>query len=576
MKSINKYLYRTVFAASLLAVVMVGCNDNVTGGIEGFCPLVESTSPLNLATGVQENAVITVTFQEKINPDTMTPEAFALTSGSAKVSSNMTSNQVAAMSGTMTFDDASNTMSFTPDAPLSSGTVYSGRINNTIEDPLGNQMLEDYVWSFTTGEALIPTVDSTDPEDEEQDVELNKIVTVTFNQAMDALSIDETTFTLFDDATQVDGTVSYNTNDATASFEPDVNLSSETLYTATITTGAEDENGTALENDYVWSFTTGDALIPTVDSTDPEDQEQDVELNKIVTAIFSQSMDALTIDETTFTLFDDVTQIDGTVSYNTNDITASFEPDVDLSSGTTYTATITTGAEDENGIALENDYVWSFTTPSQEQIVLGTAETYGIMATSAITNTGNTVINGDVSLDPGTSMTGFPPGIVNGTTNINNTESAQARADLLEAYDYYKNLPPGTTIAAGADLGALYPNGIAPGTYTSGSTMLVSTPLVLDAGGDPNAVWVFQIGSSLTTEADVTLANGANEKNVFWVPTEDATIGVATTFHGTIVSGRDVTANTGAVINGRILAGAINAGTIALDSNTVNVPGFQQ
>jgi hypothetical protein len=105
--------------------------------------------------------------------------------------------------------------------------------------------------------------------------------------------------------------------------------------------------------------------------------------------------------------------------------------------------------------------------------------------------------------------------------------------------------------------------------------MLVSTPLVLDAGGDPNAVWVFQIGSSLTTAADITLANGASEKNVFWVPTEDATIGVATTFHGTIVSGRDVTANTGAVINGRILAGAITAGTIALDANTVNVPGFQ-
>ncbi|PKN90484.1 MAG: autotransporter, partial [Chloroflexi bacterium HGW-Chloroflexi-6] len=135
-----------------------------------------------------------------------------------------------------------------------------------------------------------------------------------------------------------------------------------------------------------------------------------------------------------------------------------------------------------------------------------------------------------------------------------------------------KTLPPGTTINAGADLGALYPLGIPPGTYTSGSTMLVSTPLVLDAGGDADAVWVFQIGSSLTTLASVSLANNAQAKNVFWVPTADATIGVGTIFYGTLVTGRDATGQTGTVINGRILAGAITAGTIALDTNTVNVP----
>ena len=105
--------------------------------------------------------------------------------------------------------------------------------------------------------------------------------------------------------------------------------------------------------------------------------------------------------------------------------------------------------------------------------------------------------------------------------------------------------------------------------------MLVSTPLVLDGGGDTNAVWVFQIGSSLTTNTplgNVSVTNGGQAKNVFWVPTSDATIGVGTTFNGTIVAGRDATGQTGAVINGRILAGAITAGTIALDTNTVNVP----
>ncbi len=214
--------------------------------------------------------------------------------------------------------------------------------------------------------------------------------------------------------------------------------------------------------------------------------------------------------------------------------------------------------------------IWHFTVAPSPPQLLGSASTFGIMATSAITSTGNSIINGDVSLDPGTSMTGFPPGIVNGAIHVNDGTSAQARADLLTAYNSLKNLAPGTTISAGADLGALYPLGIPAGTYTSGSTMLVSTPLVLD--GDANAVWVFQIGSSLTTGASISLTGGALAKNVYWVPTLDATVGVGTTFYGTIVSGRDVTAVTGATIYGRILAGATTAGTIALQASIVNVP----
>jgi hypothetical protein len=243
-----------------------------------------------------------------------------------------------------------------------------------------------------------------------------------------------------------------------------------------------------------------------------------------------------------------------------------------LTNGTTYYWRV--DAKNSGGTSAYST-IWHFIvapTPPLPASLLGSASTYGIMATSAITNTGNSIINGDVSLDPGASMTGFPPGVVNGTIHVNDGASAQARIDLLTAYNSLKNLPPGTTISGGADLGALYPLGIPPGTYTSGSTMLISTNLVLDAGGNANAVWVFQIGSSLTTQANVTLTNGAVAKNVYWVPTLDATVGVGTTFNGTIVSGRDVTAVTGATINGRILAGATTAGTIALQTAIVNVP----
>lgn len=258
-----------------------------------------------------------------------------------------------------------------------------------------------------------------------------------------------------------------------------------------------------------------------------------------------------------------------TFVFDDSTITGLSEPVSGLTNGGTYYWRV--NAKNSGGTSAYSN-VWSFVVAPLPPSLLGSASTYGIMATSAITSTGNSIINGDVSLDPGTSMTGFPPAIVNGAIHINDTQSAQARADLLVAYNYFKNLPPGVTISAGADLGALYPSGIPPGTYTSGSTMLVSTPLVLDAGGNANAVWVFQIGSSLTTGASVTLLNGADPNNVYWVPTLDATVGVGTTFHGTIVSGRDVTAITGATINGRILAGATTAGTIALQATVVNVP----
>jgi hypothetical protein len=279
-----------------------------------------------------------------------------------------------------------------------------------------------------------------------------------------------------------------------------------------------------------------------------------------------------------------------TVTYDAASRTATFHPAAALAPGT-YIATIkgtgpsavTDSATSANALAgnpslpLEaNDYVWSFTTsntivpPNASQ--LGSAATYGIMATLAITNTGAaTRINGDVSLDPGTSN-GLLPSQVNGTIHINDAESAKAKADLLTAYNHYTNLPPGITVPAGMDLGAfgVTPGTLPPGTYTSGSTMLVSTPLTLK--GSSTDVWVFQIGSSLTTTANVILGPGVQANNVFWVPALDATIGVNSNFSGTIVAGRDATAKTGAVINGRILAGATNPGTIALDTNIVNVP----
>ena len=439
-----------------------------------------------------------------------------------------------------------------------------------------------------------PRVTFTVPASGVTAVPTNRKITATFSEDM-ALASIPAAFTLTCATPCVSPTgnnVSYLASSRTATLTPGSAMATNTLYTATITTAATDLAGNALAgnpaaptlaSNYVWTFTTGagpDSTAPTITSTIPVDAASGVVVDRPVKAIFSEPMDAATFTATSFTLQQSgiAATIAGTVTYDAPTQQASFKPTSALTPNTIYIATVTNSVQDLAGLALVAGGVpnpWTFTTGSglaTGATALGSAGSFGIMATAAITNVGNSIINGDVSLDPGTSMTGFPPGTVNGEIHINDTVSAQARNDLLTAYNTAKSKPPGTTIAAGADLGALYPSGIPPGTYTSGSTMLVSTPLTLDAGGNTNAVWTFQIGSSLTTSANVSLLNGAQAKNVFWVPTSDATIGVGTTFHGTIVSGRDVTAVTGATINGRILAGAITDGTIALQSSTVNVP----
>jgi hypothetical protein len=369
-----------------------------------------------------------------------------------------------------------------------------------------------------------------------------------------------------------------------AIFTPVNPLTNNTSYTATIKggiNGAKDLAGNPLANNYVWSWKTAaaaDLIAPTVILVNPANLATNVAIDSAVNATFSEAMDPLTVSTATFK----VAGVTGLVAYNAINKIATFTPSTSFLNGTTYTARITTGAKDLAGNAVAVDYVWSFTTanaiivPPVPLVPLGSVATFGIMATSAITNTGAaTKINGDVSLDPGTSC-GLLPVQVNGAIHINDSVSAQARADLLSAYNTAKSLPPGVTVPGGSDLGGFanggLPGVLPPGTYTSGSTMLVSTPLTLDGKGDANATWVFQIGSSLTTTSSVSLSNGAQAKNVHWVPTASATIGVGTIFNGNIIAGVSATGQTGAVINGRILAGATNPGTIALDTNTVNVP----
>ena len=238
-----------------------------------------------------------------------------------------------------------STATFTPASALPSGAPFIATITTGAEDPAGNALAKSYVWSFTTA-APPPTITSTTPGNGALDVDVDVLITATFDQAMNASTIDETTFTVTQGATPVSGVVSYA--GTTATFTPTVNLAAAGLVTATITTGVTDLGGTPMAADFTWTFDTGSA--PTVISTNPANAAHGVAIDRAVGATFSVPMDPLTIDGTTFTVMQGANPIDGAVTYVGT--TATFTPVQSYPLNAVLTATITTGAEDMNGDAL--------------------------------------------------------------------------------------------------------------------------------------------------------------------------------------------------------------------------------
>jgi hypothetical protein len=200
-------------------------------------------------------------------------------------------------------------------------------------------------------------------------------------------------------------------------------------------------------------------------------------------------------------------------------------------------------------------------------INLGAASSFGVLASSTVTNTGASVVHGDLGLSPGTSVTGFPPGTVTGVQHITDGAAASAQLAATAAFIAGNALPGGIPIVA--DLGG---QTLTSGVYKTAISAGITGTLTLDAQGNPNAFWVFQIGSTLTTAAGnstVALVNGAVAANVFWLVGSSATLGTNTTFVGTIIAQASITATTGATITGRLLA---QTAAVTLDSNIIFVP----
>ena len=210
-------------------------------------------------------------------------------------------------------------------------------------------------------------------------------------------------------------------------------------------------------------------------------------------------------------------------------------------------------------------------TPSSAfaQINLGTSQSFAVLGGSTVTNTGASVITGNLGVSPGSSVTGFPPGIVTGgAIHAADGVAAQAQSDLTTAYNAAAGIPCGVDLT-GQDLGSV--GTLTPGVYCFTSSAALTGTLTLNFQGNPNALFLFKIGSTLTTASgsSVVLTNTGGTTcptNLFWQVGSSATLGTGSTFAGNILALTSITITTGAGLTGRALA---RNGAVTLDTNTV-------
>jgi len=324
---------------------------------------------------------------------------------------------------------------------------------------------------------------------------------------------------------------------------------------------------------------------PTATSTDPQQNVTGVPRNQAIAFTFSEEMDPLTINASTFTLKQGANAVPGSVTYSGT--TATLIPTNVLAAATVYTATMTTGAKTLSGISLASNKVWSFTTggatSAQAVVNLGSAVNFLILAKTAITNIATSTLTGDLGLSPAATsyITGFA--LTNATGYATSTQVTgsifaadmvsptpinltTAVSNMITAYDDAAGRPS-------PDFFELYSGNIGgktltPGIYKWTNTVLIPSDVTIS--GSSTDVWIFQIAGNLTMSSDkeITLSGGALARNIFWQVAGQVTLGTTSHFEGIILSKTGITVQTGASMNGRALAQT----AVTLDKNTVTQP----
>lgn len=331
---------------------------------------------------------------------------------------------------------------------------------------------------------------------------------------------------------------------------------------------------------------------------------------KLVTATFSEAMNAATINASSFKLAPTggVALTPASVSYNAATKVATLTTSSALLANTAYTAVIQAPIANSTGTPIGCSYTWSFKTAATvaasppSSFDLGLAASYAIASTAGVTNAAATTINGNVVMDPNATCNavsipadgtfglcgGFAP-TLNGKVASPlfpdpGVTSGKVKADLRATYIALSpailagstSIPAGTTLGAPAGSAQVAgDNYFAPGVYRSLTSILVTGDLTLDAKGDPNAEFVFQSSSTVgaAPNARILLTGGAKASNVYWWAGSAATLTTGTTWQGNILASDNVTMQLGASSCGRLFAGASTDGAFVLDGNVVSVPG---
>ena len=608
-------------------------------------PTVTTTFPVDSSPGVPAvnvptNSALSVTFSEAMTPNTINSATFLLVATTSGTAVNGVVTYTGGSTNTAKFAPIGG-LAYNTQYTATITTGAEDPALQTLATPYV------WTFTTGAPSTLQPTVTLTIPVTpstvapivaEDVDVPLNQVVSATFSEAMDPATIIAANFTLTVEGstTALPGSLSYAAVGDSLVFVPTASLLSGTTYTATITTGVTGLAGQPMANLYTWNFMTSAAVSTTAPElvlTVPANNANGVPVNQAVSATFSEAMNPLTFTSSTFQLFAGTdltgTQVDGTYHYDPVNFIATFTPTNSLAVSSFYTATVTTGAQNATGIGLGTTPTspatnpWTFetgTTTNQAPQLGATISGFGgFTGTAGMTNTGlTTVIHGD----SGTTATGFSsytgfhdetvlvagiPQCVYTETGANIGEVTgtiysplvvpppfacpdeglpaditTADAALAEATTEYTTLQglPSTGVLAGQLAGTT----IYAGVYKNSSSVLITGGDVkLDAQGDPNAYWVFQIGSTLTVgdsvaPSNVILLNGAQPKNVYWAVGTDVYLepsggGI---FYGTILSygstgiAVSTVGNINPVtVNGRLIS--LNASTTLVDT-VINVP----
>ncbi len=320
-------------------------------------PTVVSTVPADGATGVSPTAPISAKFSEPMDISSINTTTFTL----------MTTSGQTPVTGTVTYDNASSTATFTPSSSLSSATSYTATITTGARDVSGNALAANKVWTFTTADVVPPTIVSVTPGNLATGVSANTTVQIAFSESMAPATL--TTANIFLKNTVsgavVPAGISYNGTTKVATLTPASALTGGTNYTLTVTTGVKDEAGNALASQFTSSFTTAvtDFVPPTVVAVNPANNASNVATNTVVQVTFSEPMDPTTITTTTVSLKNTSTSavVPATVTYNPATNIATLTPNGPLSNGTNYTVTVTTGVKDLAGNAMASQFTSNFT-----------------------------------------------------------------------------------------------------------------------------------------------------------------------------------------------------------------------